>query len=478
MTDDERGRDAFERSLDARLAEYAARAAGAPAPEAVDAAVQVGPRAVRSGTRASRWGLPRSRFAVLATVALVSTSFVAGLIAGRSLERDPSRQAGPSSVAELSPRPDATNREPRPPIVPSRLPTVFAMGEQIERWDPGFGGWSELVTAETGWVSPDGRLLAYDEGCDECWLMILDLVAPLDQQTPRRAFQRVPLTQFGGRPGFGPLAWAPDGRSIARMVNGTFEVVTMPVPGQAISTRDPLASRTTSLPHLATARRLEWSPDSQSLALVHEAGDLYVIDAASGEARQVTSGGPFRPKVEMVTPPLVWSPDGRSILSSDGDHAVVVDVDSGAIETLRERATSSEQLGWTPDGRVLVDAPLSMVVPVWRGRAGLTYPQNGLCHGFPAWSPTDGTEAYVIDGELHLQGPGLDARLGENLCGPGDTVHITWSPGGDWVAIEAEDPPGNASFQRYTVTLVSVNGERYDYVTDDRRLQHELRWVE
>ncbi|HEY1016292.1 MAG TPA: hypothetical protein VGE07_26515, partial [Herpetosiphonaceae bacterium] len=103
-----------------------------------------------------------------------------------------------------------------------------------------------------------------------------------------------------------------------------------------------------------------WSPDNSKIAFVthdDDAGDdsdqnIWVIDAASGEMRQITTKG----GVDTFQT-LAWSPDGKEIAflaSRDDQNSVLVVGQDGS----GERPVFEDFAGfmvWLPDGRLLVN---------------------------------------------------------------------------------------------------------------------------
>ncbi len=83
-----------------------------------------------------------------------------------------------------------------------------------------------------------------------------------------------------------------------------------------------------------------WSPDGKQISFIagspHRPADLWVMDAATGQARQLTQGGAHAP---------IWSHDGKRIYFTairDGrSKHLAVDVATGAVEPFLE---------WLPDG--------------------------------------------------------------------------------------------------------------------------------
>lgn len=185
--------------------------------------------------------------------------------------------------------------------------------------------------------SPDGHRIAFvsDRGTDGTAQVCL---LPADGGEARR------LTALDdGVQGF---EWSPDGCRLA---------VTAPVAvdadwrGERARGREPAPAA--DRPQLAW--RLPYKLDGSGFTLDQEI-HLFVVDADSGQARQLTDG-PF----EVLS--ATWSPDGRRIAfarrreAADEAHASdiwVVDAEGGnAARRLTHEQPTAMQPAWSPDGR-------------------------------------------------------------------------------------------------------------------------------
>ena len=280
--------------------------------------------------------------------------------------------------------------------------------------------------------------------------------------------------------GRGLLAWSSDDHWIARIADSTLEVVDIT---HAAAGDDRLPLRSIGLRRLGTPGVLEWSPDNVQLATVDSDGDIVVIDVDAGSARKVTTGGSFGPKELLPAPRIEWSPDGSRLLAFDGDRMLIITIGTGDVQPLELSLVNSGPWGWAPDGRVAIG--------LWNGATldpgdvddALAIQMAGGCFSAPAWSPTDGELAQVRDGRLVLGLPDSESTtptLGSDLCAINDQLTLHWSPDGEWIAVEREDPDAAGSDPTYSVTIIARSGEeRYELAADDRdflEFEHELRW--
>jgi dipeptidyl aminopeptidase/acylaminoacyl peptidase len=128
-----------------------------------------------------------------------------------------------------------------------------------------------------------------------------------------------------------------------------------------------------------------WSPDGQNIAFVEglmsdagfNGGDVYVVPASGGQARDVTPG------MKASATWLRWPASGRIVFAEnvDGDSGVAaVDPAGGAVETLWRgpEAISAEEGGWltsvslTPDAKqsALIRESFANPPEIWAGVLG------------------------------------------------------------------------------------------------------------
>jgi hypothetical protein len=132
-------------------------------------------------------------------------------------------------------------------------------------------------------------------------------------------------------PGKGPgmfissLAWSPDGRTLAAGFSRNVVVLLDAMTGQSLQTFSGLPQRPTPQPgeNVSTPMGyidpLAWSPDGHSLAAISDYWSIRVWGLPGGEERFTTR----RPDIDAYLAPaaLAWSPDGRIL--AEVSHGVV-----------------------------------------------------------------------------------------------------------------------------------------------------------
>jgi dipeptidyl aminopeptidase/acylaminoacyl peptidase len=207
------------------------------------------------------------------------------------------------------------------------------------------------------------------------------------------------------------FAWSPDGKQLAATSapgsgENNYWIATLNVIDVAAATMQPIYT-----PKLQIAAPL-WSPDGKRIAFIEglmsdqgsTGGDIFVVAARGGEARNVTPGAPFSP-----TTLLAWSGNEITFAAnlSGGSALARVDADSARIDMLwhgEEHITTGDVIAASiaNDGRTSAVIRESYAHPpeVWAGATGawkqLTHANAALS---PAWGDVksitwtnDGTE--------------------------------------------------------------------------------------
>ena len=247
----------------------------------------------------------------------------------------------------------------------------------------------------------------------------------------------------------------------ARVVSvdpATRQPTTLPIPGV-----DYAGTRFTTQP--------SWSPDGSSLAylLTH---DLWILDLASGQRRQVAHCG-------SCSGSVAWSPDGLTLAVADGALPVIslFDVDTGQASTILTVGFATSP-AWSPDGESLAfisyaGGETGHLYTMRRDGSEIRSIADDAWRGV-AWSPDGSTIAYlsepslssgrcspegtcpitvrVVDAASAIGGPLV--RAGECLC-LAFTPGVAWSPDGTQLALVV---PGIDQERPSGLYTVSANG--------------------
>ena len=233
--------------------------------------------------------------------------------------------------------------------------------------------------------------------------------------------------------------------------NGEIVVHTAEGERRTIIQVDPATGREVELP-IASRRGtdLAWSPDGRSLAYVLDG--MRVLDVSSGESRQIMPCGKF---THYCT--FAWSPDGSTIAVAQGARIELVSADGssrlsltplgpdvGPDETVRDPT-------WSPDGRLIAfvapgygpEEPdrLYSVEASGSGLQLLVHEPPGYRIGVqtPAWSPDGSKIAYIASGKwsndkwrLHVTVIEADGSNPTELLQAGRCFCLAFKPGLAW----------------------------------------------
>jgi dipeptidyl aminopeptidase/acylaminoacyl peptidase len=258
---------------------------------------------------------------------------------------------------------------------------LFALTAHAQRWQ--ISDRLRLVNLNDPQISPDGRsvvlIVSHANLKDDRWdgdLVLVDVAGG----------EQHPITY--DRRGVAWPRWSPDGARIAFLANASSERdAKRQIWITSMNGGDP--RRITDAPR--GVQQFSWSPDGTQIAYVtadepvanddknnrsFEIGDddylttvastpshIWIVDAASGKSRRVTSGAWSLPIAHPPGPapsPLSWSPDGKTIAitrrdtphagTPDASRVALVDVATGAVQRLTTRDADETQPAFSPDG--------------------------------------------------------------------------------------------------------------------------------
>ena len=307
-------------------------------------------------------------------------------------------------------------------------------------------------------ISPDGRwVAAVAESEDGRGIHLLDLTE--DAPVPR-------FWLSGGAP-----AWSPDSRSVAFLRDG--DLFRAPV-------GDPDAVALTG--GLAGVRAPAWSPGGETVAVMAGASgsqDVWLVPAAGGEPRQLTSGAMSADEVRFG---VSWSPDGGTVayVANNADYwqdeIWLAEVASGAERQLTTslRAISAVP-AWSPDGSRLAVlgvkkdqywyldiADLYLLDPAGGPEEPLPMSSFATAYRFrPFWSG-DGSRLFFTHqerGEHHLWSVAADGGAATRVTNLGGVFSsVTAGAGADRFAFVRSS--ATAGSELYTVSAAGGPAER------------------
>ena len=168
--------------------------------------------------------------------------------------------------------------------------------------------------------------------------------------------------------------WAPDGNRVA--FAGWGEVCIWDVDADQEVLSLPGDGDTPALP--------AWSPDGSRLAVIREAGAVWITDAITG-ARLFTLTGH-----EVAGDSLAWSPDGRRLAMPSRDGSVRTwDADTGtAIALLPGHGDATPIVNWAPDSSRVITTTTEAECRIWDSFTGEMLTRLGgaaPCGWYGAW---------------------------------------------------------------------------------------------
>jgi WD40 repeat protein len=219
-------------------------------------------------------------------------------------------------------------------------------------------------------------------------------------------------------------AWSRDGTKFAVSIAGAVEMV------------DTVTGKSRLLGKLLAGAWLAWSPDGQWLASAnHQQVELWHLPSAK-MLTLVDARNTARKLASYHHYPLVWSPDGKKLVT-EGEESAILIWDAAAakvVHVLRGHTAPVLAAAWSPDGKRLVSAGADKLLKVWdvgQNKALHTLSTGPVRH--LAWSPdgqrvaSAGAVPHPTVKEITLWDTHDWKALGKL---PGFMGPITWSPDG------------------------------------------------
>ena len=259
---------------------------------------------------------------------------------------------------------------------------------------------------------------------------------------------------------YGPIAWSPDGKSIAYHLQGEFAThIWLETPVILPEALDHLRKR----------------PAPKGLRVVP--------DAPKSEIRNVTAQFGGR---KYLSPK--WSPDGKwlALTSTDGSpddmtDVCVMDIEGNQLKNLTQSPGMDEVGSWSPNGSKIVffsnrDGNGEIYVMDSNGENLVNLTNHPALDAAPTWSP-DGTKiAFHSNREgdqddIYAMNP--DGANVVNLTRhPWEDRAPAWSPDGRWIAYHAfqvgKDPD---------IYVMDANGDNQKQLTGNPKADTNPTWV-
>jgi len=199
------------------------------------------------------------------------------------------------------------------------------------------------------------------------------------------------------------------------------------------------ATRANELVALEPNGELRWSlprPSPRFPAWAGTRTDTRIAYLSRGQLRVVagdSTGDRAVGRAALVAP--AWRPGpGRVLAYSDGRHAVVRDIDSGAI--LLRTSDPPAKLAWSDDGRLLLAfRPVGLRVYNGGGRVAFQDDPSDATHDADAGFAPGTHQLFVI--RVHgLQSDVFAGKSGRLVFrGTGSFGQLAWSPNGRWLLV-------------------------------------------
>ncbi|MYE89052.1 hypothetical protein F4X33_08670 [Candidatus Poribacteria bacterium] len=259
---------------------------------------------------------------------------------------------------------------------------------------------------------------------------------------------------------YGPIAWSPDGKSIAYHLQGPFTAHTF--------LRTPVI-----LPEDVENLRKRPAPK----------GAAVVVNPPKSELKNVTKqfGGH-----KYLSPK--WSPDGKwlALTSTDGSpdgmtDVCAMDIEGNQLKNLTQSSGMDEVGSWSPDGSKIVffsnrDGNGEIYVMDSNGNNQVNLTNHPALDAAPTWSPDGPKIAFHSNREgdqddIYVMNP--DGANVVNLTRhPWDDQAPAWSPDGRWIAYHAFRLGKHPD-----IYVMAANGDKRWQLTADPASDMDPTWV-
>jgi WD40 repeat protein len=272
-----------------------------------------------------------------------------------------------------------------------------------------------------------------------------------------------PLRSLGEKPHFpnGALAWNWQGTFLAAVVaEQTVEIWT--TAGDRVTTLDRLA--------FDAIRRVDWSPDGQSLVVAAEHQRALSIWNLDGTLSQRLHPPPNAQCCLVSMQDVAWSPDGTHLVGVPLANTAFVWTASGTFVKLLahdEPYTTIDAFGWSSDGHFVATGSADTSLQVW-DVAGNTSQRFSASSSIAAlaWQPQQSTLAFATaTGEIFLWS--VSAKTPQAFTHIPMINDLAWSPDGQTLALASDTG---------TVTLVGVDGTTLATMPDHAYGAEKVAW--